>query len=78
MRGDFCRNWFLIDPLHYLSSRSTFGFEPIRGDIPNRKTTPQLGESGSRQLSDSAIECLKETHKRALYRTNLAKNKLGM
>jgi hypothetical protein len=23
----FCRNWFLIDPLHYLSSRSAFGFE---------------------------------------------------
>jgi hypothetical protein len=23
----FCRNWFLIDPLHYLSSRSDFGFE---------------------------------------------------
>jgi hypothetical protein len=23
----FCRNLFLIDPLHYLSSRSDFGFE---------------------------------------------------
>jgi hypothetical protein len=23
----FCRNWFLIDPLHYLSSRSDFGFK---------------------------------------------------
>jgi hypothetical protein len=23
----FCRNWFLIDPLHYLSSHSDFGFE---------------------------------------------------
>jgi len=23
----FCRNWFLIDPSHYLSSRSDFGFE---------------------------------------------------
>jgi hypothetical protein len=23
----FCRNWFLMDPLHYLSSRSDFGFE---------------------------------------------------
>jgi hypothetical protein len=23
----FCRNWFLIDPLHYLSSSSDFGFE---------------------------------------------------
>jgi hypothetical protein len=25
--GGLCRNWFLIDPLHYLSSRSAFGFE---------------------------------------------------
>ncbi len=23
----FRRNWFFIDPLHYLSSRSDFGFE---------------------------------------------------
>jgi hypothetical protein len=23
----FCRNWFLIDPLHYLSSPSYFIFE---------------------------------------------------
>jgi hypothetical protein len=23
----FCRNWFLIDPLHYLSSPSDFIFE---------------------------------------------------
>ncbi len=23
----FCRNWFLIDPLHQLSSPSDFGFE---------------------------------------------------
>jgi hypothetical protein len=23
----FCRNWILIDPLRYLSSRSDFGFE---------------------------------------------------
>jgi hypothetical protein len=23
----FCINWILIDPLHYLSSRSDFGFE---------------------------------------------------
>jgi hypothetical protein len=61
----FCRNWFLIDPLHYLSSHSDFGF-----------VFAGLGESGSRQLSDSAsrgvdnspnrrvgesaFECLKE------------------
>jgi hypothetical protein len=23
----FCRNWFLIDPVHFLSSRSDFGFK---------------------------------------------------
>jgi hypothetical protein len=23
----FCRNWFLIDPLHYLSSHSDLGFK---------------------------------------------------
>jgi hypothetical protein len=23
----FCRNWFLMSPLHYLLSRSDFGFE---------------------------------------------------
>jgi hypothetical protein len=23
----FCRNWFLKDPLHYLSSHSDFGFK---------------------------------------------------
>ncbi len=38
----------------------TLPFEPfrfwlqIRGDIRNGKTTPQIGESGSRRLSDSA------------------------
>jgi len=38
----------------------TLPFEPFRfwlricGDIPNRKTTPRLSESGSRRLSDSA------------------------
>jgi hypothetical protein len=38
----------------------TLPFEPfrywlrIRGDIPNQKTTPRLGKSGSRRLSDSA------------------------
>jgi hypothetical protein len=41
---------FLIDPLHYFSSSSDFGFE-FAG---NRKTTPWLAESGSRRISDSA------------------------
>jgi hypothetical protein len=59
----FCRNWFLIDPFHYLSSRSDFGFEfaeifVIKNDSPTwrvgESATLRLGESGSRQLSDSA------------------------
>ncbi len=54
----FCRNWVLIDPLHYLLSRSAFGFEFAEifviekrlPDLANRG----VGESGSRWLSDSA------------------------
>jgi hypothetical protein len=42
----FCRNWFLIDPLHYLSSRSDFGFEFAE--------IFSLGESESCRLPDSA------------------------
>ncbi len=37
----FCRNWFLIDPLQYLSSRFRFRLR-IRGDIHIRKMTPPL------------------------------------
>ncbi len=37
-----------MGPLHYHSSRSDFGFEFL-GDIRNQKTTPRIGESGSRQ-----------------------------
>jgi hypothetical protein len=47
----FCRNWFLIDLLHYLSSRSDFGFEFAEIFIIE-KWAPRLGES--------AFECLKE------------------
>jgi hypothetical protein len=43
----FCRNWFLKDPLHYLSSRSAFGFEFAEIFV-------MLGESESQQLPDSA------------------------
>jgi hypothetical protein len=61
----FCRNWFLMSPLHYLSSHYDFGFEFAR-DIRIRKTTPcyhRYGESptprisdmGSRQLPASVI-----------------------
>jgi hypothetical protein len=45
----FCRNWFLIDPLHYLSSRSDFGFEVAEIFVIEKR----LDASGSRQLSDS-------------------------
>ncbi len=66
----FCRNWFLIDPLHYLTSRSDFGFEFAEifviekrlGDSASRwlsesvsqSATLRLGESGSRWFADSA------------------------
>jgi len=61
----FCRNWFLIDPLHFEPFRFWLR---IRGDIRNRKTTPRLGKPGSRRLSDSptrqveesAVACLKQ------------------
>jgi hypothetical protein len=65
----FCRNWFLIDPVH-----GTLPFEPfrfwlrIRGDIHNRKTTRRVGESApqrvgesmTRRVGESDFECLKE------------------
>ncbi len=44
----FCRNWFLIDPLHHLSSHSDFGFEFAEIFIIEKR------------LPDSVIECLKE------------------
>jgi hypothetical protein len=68
----FCRNWFLIDPLHYLSSRSDFGFEFAEIFVIEKR----LPDSASRRLFDSpsqgvddlptrcvvesALECLKE------------------
>jgi hypothetical protein len=47
----FCSNWFLIDPLHYLSSRSDFGFEFAEIFVIEKR----LPDSASRRLSDSAI-----------------------
>ncbi len=61
----FCRNWFLIDPLHYLSRHSDFGFK--FKEILNRKTTPRLGESGSRRLSNSPSRRVVES---SLYRSS--------
>ena len=46
----FCRNWFLIDPLHYLSSRFDFRLE--FAEIKNDSLTQHVGEL--------AFECLKE------------------
>jgi hypothetical protein len=42
---DFCINWILIDPLHYLSSRSDFGF-----DSPHR----WVGESAIECLKEKS------------------------
>ncbi len=44
----FCINWFLIDPFHYLSSCSDFGFEFTDISVIEKR------------LPDSAFECLKE------------------
>ncbi len=68
----FCRNWVLIDPLHYLLSRSAFGFEfaeifVIEKRLPD-SASRQLSDSASREVADSptrrvgesAFECLKE------------------
>jgi hypothetical protein len=49
----FCRNWFLIDPLHYLSSRSDFGFEFAEIFVIEKR----LPDSPSR---GAGFECLKE------------------
>jgi hypothetical protein len=45
----FCRNWFLIDPLHYLSSRSDFGFEFAEIFVIEKR----LPDSASRGVADS-------------------------
>jgi hypothetical protein len=60
----FCRNWVLIDPLHYLSSRSAFGFEfaeilVIEKRLPGSPSRG-VGDSLTRRVGESAFECLKE------------------
>ncbi len=60
----FCRNWVLIDPLHYLSSRSAFGFE-FAEIFANEKRLPDspsrgVGDSLTWKVGESAFECLKE------------------
>jgi hypothetical protein len=54
----FFRNWFLIDPFHYLSSRSDFGFEFAEIFVIEKRLTDstslRLSDSASRGVADSA------------------------
>jgi hypothetical protein len=66
----FCRNWFLIDPLHHLSSRSNFGFEfaeifVIEKRLPN-SAIRQVGDSPTRWVGESATLWLGESGSRWL------------
>jgi hypothetical protein len=45
----FCRNWFLMSPLHYLSGRSDFGFE-FAEIFVFEKRLPAITNTGNRQL----------------------------
>ncbi len=45
----FCRNWFIIHPLHYLLRRSDFGFEFAEIFLIKKL----LPDSASRRLFDS-------------------------
>ncbi len=50
----FCRNWFLLSPLHYLSSHSDFGFE-FAEIFVFEKRLPSITDTGSRRLRVSVI-----------------------
>jgi hypothetical protein len=50
----FCRNWFLMSPLHYLSGRSDFGFE-FAEIFVFKKRLPAITDKGIRRLSISVI-----------------------
>jgi hypothetical protein len=52
--GVFCRNWFLMSPLHYLSGRSDFGFEFAEIFI-FEKRLPAITDIKSRRLYVSVI-----------------------
>jgi hypothetical protein len=57
----FCRNWFLMSPLHYLLGRSDFGFEFAEMFIfaeifVFEKQLPAITNTGSRRLSVSVIQ----------------------
>jgi hypothetical protein len=53
----FCRNWFLIDPLHYLSSRSDFRFEFAEIFVIEKR----LPYSASRRLCNSPSRGVRES-----------------
>jgi hypothetical protein len=50
----FCRNWFLMSPLHYLSNRSDFGFEFAEIFIFEKRLSV-ITDTGSRRLCVSVI-----------------------
>ena len=50
----FCRNWFLMSPLHYLSGRSDFGFEFAELVVLENRL-PAITDTGSRRLPASLI-----------------------
>ncbi len=51
----FCINRFGIGPLHYISSRSDFGFEYAEIFVFEKRLSA-ITDTGSRQLSDSTIQ----------------------
>jgi hypothetical protein len=69
----FCRNWVLIDPLHYLESCSAFGFEfaeifVIEKRLPDSASRPicdspnrQVGESLTLRLGESGNQRLTDS-----------------
>ncbi len=64
----FCRNWVLIDPIHYLSSRSAFGFEfaeifVIEKRLPD-SVSRGVGDSQTRQVGESLTLQLGESGSR--------------
>jgi hypothetical protein len=60
----FSRNWVLIDPLQYLSSRSAFGFKFAEIFVIEKRLTDsasrRVGDSPTWRVGESAFEGLKE------------------
>jgi hypothetical protein len=72
----FCRNWFLMSSLHYLSSRSDFGFEFAKIFILEKRL-PLITDTGSRRLGVSVIRGVANSSKisvRDLGQSDLCKN----